>query len=215
MGYNFYRLPLKLLINKNAAQFFTSDGYNMNVYDFDKTIYDGDSTVDFYFFSLSRHKKIIKYFPRLFLAYAKFYIFKKGTKTQFKEKMYSFLQYVTYPDDLTDFWDTHENRLKPWYLEQKRADDVIISASPQFLLEPICEKLDVYLIASRVDKSTGKTQGENCHSQEKVRRFYEEFPNGKIDCFYSDSYSDSPLARIAKKAFIVKKNTLSPWNFDR
>ena len=29
----------------------------MNVYDFDKTIYDGDSTADFYLFSLRRHKK--------------------------------------------------------------------------------------------------------------------------------------------------------------
>ena len=27
----------------------------MNVYDFDKTIYDGDSTVDFFFFSLKRN----------------------------------------------------------------------------------------------------------------------------------------------------------------
>ena len=30
----------------------------MNVYDFDKTIYDGDSTADFYLFSLKRHKGI-------------------------------------------------------------------------------------------------------------------------------------------------------------
>ena len=30
----------------------------MNVYDFDKTIYYGDSTADFYLFCLKRHKKI-------------------------------------------------------------------------------------------------------------------------------------------------------------
>ena len=35
----------------------------MNVYDFDKTIYDGDSTADFYIFSLKRHKKILLLAP--------------------------------------------------------------------------------------------------------------------------------------------------------
>ena len=32
----------------------------MNVYDFDKTIYDGDSSVDFYKFSLKRHPKLAR-----------------------------------------------------------------------------------------------------------------------------------------------------------
>ena len=62
----------------------------MNVYDFDKTIYDGDSTADFYIFSLKRHKKILLLAPSLIGAFLKFYVFKIGTKTQFKEKMYKF-----------------------------------------------------------------------------------------------------------------------------
>ena len=65
----------------------------MNVYDFDKTIYDGDSTADFYIFSLKRHKKILLLAPSLIGAFLKFYVFKIGTKTQFKEKMYKFLKY--------------------------------------------------------------------------------------------------------------------------
>ena len=40
----------------------------MNVYDFDKTIYDGDSTADFYLFSLGRHKKILTLLHPLFSA---------------------------------------------------------------------------------------------------------------------------------------------------
>ena len=31
----------------------------LNVYDFDKTIYDGDSSIDFYLFCLKRKKSII------------------------------------------------------------------------------------------------------------------------------------------------------------
>ena len=36
----------------------------MNVYDFDKTIYDGDSTIDFYLFSIKKDFTLIRYFPK-------------------------------------------------------------------------------------------------------------------------------------------------------
>lgn len=62
----------------------------MNVYDFDNTIYDGDSTADFYLFSIKRHKKIALKLPSLFCAFFNFYVLKNGTKTEFKQKMYRF-----------------------------------------------------------------------------------------------------------------------------
>ena len=58
---------------------------------------------------------------------------------------------------------------------------------------------------------SGKYTGVNCHGKEKVKRFYEAFPNGKIDSFYSDSYSDSPLAEIADKAFMVDGDKIESW----
>lgn len=39
----------------------------MNVYDFDGTIYNGDSSVDIYFFLLKRYPKLIAYFPKQIL----------------------------------------------------------------------------------------------------------------------------------------------------
>ena len=186
----------------------------MNVYDFDKTIYDGDSTADFYLFSLKRHKKILTLAPSLLGSVIKFYVFKKGTKTDFKQVMYRFLRYCDIDRDIADFWEINQSKIKKYYMEQKKSDDVIISASPEFLLEPIIKKLDINtLMASRVDKHTGLYDGINCHGKEKVRRFYEVFPEGKIDEFYSDSYSDTPLAEIADKAYIVKGEELSEWIF--
>jgi HAD superfamily phosphoserine phosphatase-like hydrolase len=186
----------------------------MNVYDFDKTIYNGDSTADFYLFSLKRHKKIITLAPSLISAFIKYYVFKKGTKTDFKQVMYRFLRFCDTDRDIEDFWDINRRKIKKYYLNQKKDDDVIISASPEFLLEPIMSILNIKtLMASRVDKHTGLYDEINCHGKEKVRRFYEKFPNGKIDEFYSDSYSDSPLAEIAGKAYIVKGEKLSEWEF--
>ena len=185
----------------------------MNVYDFDKTIYDGDSTADFYLFSLHRHKKILLLAPSLIGAFVKYYVFRRGTKTDFKQVMYRFLQYVDMNKDLPDFWDTHVGNIKDFYKKQQKKDDVIISASPEFLLAPICQRLGIqYLMASRVDPKTGVYDGINCHGEEKVRRFFEVFSDGMIDEFYSDSHSDDPLAVIAKRAYIVKKESLTDWN---
>lgn len=188
----------------------------MNVYDFDNTIYNGDSTADFYLFSLKRHKKIVLLFPSLILSTIQFYIFKIGTKTDFKEKMYRFLKYCDIQKDVNDFWNKNQNKIKKFYINQKSDDDVIISASPKFLLEPMCKKLGIkYLIASEVSTENYKYSGINCHGKEKVRRFYEVFPNSQIHNFYSDSYSDTPLANLADKAFMVKKNNIFDWKLKR
>lgn len=142
----------------------------MNVYDFDKTIYDGDSTADFYIFSLKRHKKILLLAPSLIGAFLKFYVFKIGTKTQFKEKMYKFLKYCDIQKDINDFWNINIDKIKPFYKNQQQKDDVIISASPEFLLAPICKTLKInYLMASVVDEHTGKYSGINCHGEEKSK----------------------------------------------
>nr|MCR5794918.1 haloacid dehalogenase-like hydrolase [Solobacterium sp.] len=66
-------------------------------------------------------------------------------------------------------------------------------------------------MASPVDMHTGRYSGVNCHGKEKVRRYNEFFKDIQINRFYSDSYSDSPLAEIAEEAFLVKGDRLLPW----
>ncbi|MBO4896853.1 MAG: haloacid dehalogenase-like hydrolase [Clostridia bacterium] len=184
----------------------------MNVYDFDKTIYNGDSTRDFYYFCLRRHPVIIKYLPYQGFMYFRFSLLKNISKTRFKEKFYSFFKCIKNIDDEVNlFWDTHSDNVKKWYLENKNESDLVISASPEFLLTPICKKLGINLIASRVDKLSGKTEGENCYGEEKVNRLKTEHPGFHIEEFYSDSRSDKPLANLAEKAFIVKGNKISKW----
>lgn len=185
----------------------------MNVYDFDQTIYHGDSTVDFYFYCLRRRPWMAYSWPGTAVSFA-LYQAKIFNKTQFKRQMYQFLRAVGNTEQLVaDFWRTHLKNIKPWYIKKtQRADDVIISASPEFLLKPACEQLGIqHLMASRVDPHTGKYTGVNCWGEEKVRRFYEMFGKVPIETFYSDSLSDTPLARLADTAWIVRGNDLIPW----
>ena len=185
----------------------------MNVYDFDNTIYDGDSTVDFYVFCLKRHPSILTLFPRQIWS-AVLYKLGKIAKVRFKETFFCFLQKLEHVDnEVSLFWDVRESRIKRWYCVQKKEDDLIISASPFFLLKDICDRLQIkYLIASPVNPQTGKFEGSNCYGEEKVKEFRRKFPNAEIDKFYSDSVSDAPLAELAHKSYLVKKDAVSYWN---
>jgi phosphoserine phosphatase len=70
------------------------------------------------------------------------------------------------------------------------------------------------LIASRVEAQTGAYDGLNCHGEEKVRRMREQYPELEIAGFYSDSRSDTPLAKLARMAYMVKGDALSPFPLD-
>lgn len=186
----------------------------MNVYDFDKTIYDGDSTFNFYKYCLKKKPWLIFGLITVLVPFVK-YLFGKGTKTDFKEKIYkSFLPKIDREKYLTDFWAKNVKRIKKFYLDTQRTDDIIISASPYFIVKPCIDMLGIkYLYASNVCPDTGVYDGINCHGEEKVRRFDEAgFKREDVEEFYSDSLSDTPLAKISKKAFIVNGEKLIPWD---
>ena len=185
----------------------------MNVYDFDNTIYNGDSTLDFFLFCLKKHPKIIKYIPRQIYGFI-LYKSHKITKKEFKEMFFSFLScLVDAKSDVASFWKKNEQKIKPWYISQRSNTDIVISASPRFLLEMICQELNINdLIASEVDITSGKFSGENCHDEVKVILFRKKYPDSIIDNFYSDSISDLPMAKIATNAYLVKKSVITKWS---
>ena len=184
----------------------------MNVYDFDGTIYAGDSTLDFYKFCLKRHPSIIVCLPRQISSFV-LYKTRIINKLQFKEDFFCFLKKLTdVNQDIDCFWDYHEIKIKTWYRKQMCYDDIILSASPDFLLEEICRRLNIKaLIATKIDKNTGRFNSKNCYGEEKVIRLKKDMPNIKIQCFFSDSYSDTPVAKIAEKAFLVKGEKVIKW----
>ena len=184
----------------------------MNVYDFDGTMYRGDSSVDFYLFSLRRHPSVIALWPRQVAAFFR-YKARKCDKTEMKTVFFSYLQKIPDIDsEVVLFWNSHEKKIYPWYREQKRDDDTVISASPEFLLGEMMKRLELAApIGSRVDKKSGRFLGANCHDKEKVVRFREAHGEAEIDEFYSDSRSDAPLAALAKRAYFIRKGKPEPW----
>ncbi len=186
----------------------------MNVFDFDGTIYDGDSSIDFWLFCIKKQPTLLRFLPKQFLGVF-LYFLGKITKEEFKSRFFLFFSGITNMDVLVkDFWDKKNYKIKIWYKIIKQKNDCIISASPHFLLEEICNRLNIQnLIATDVDKNTGNLLSKNCHGKNKVDFFTNIFGIDYIDCFYSDTDSDFYLAHLAKKAFKVKRNKIIEWRY--
>ncbi|NCB50753.1 MAG: phosphoserine phosphatase [Clostridia bacterium] len=183
----------------------------VNVYDFDKTILPYDSSLAFFRFCAGRYPRAaVLALPGILRA--PLIPLGLSSKTKAKEWWYRYLTMI--PDVETEvalFWEKNFKNINRWYLERRRPDDIIISASPEFLLKLPAEKLGVRLIASRVDRYTGAYEGSNNDGAEKVRRLFLEYPDAKIGEFFSDSNNDTPLALLAEKAWMVEGDILKPW----
>lgn len=184
----------------------------INLYDFDGTIYDGDSTFDFIKYTFKKYPKSMLHIPIIIHNSIKYVLHIQG-KTKMKEKFYGIFKYIDDMDKhLENFWDSHEKNIMSYYLDKKdHSNDIIISASPEFLLKPISKRLKVkYLIASRVDKKTGITDGLNCHDVEKVRRLEEVYDDFVVLETYTDSIkSDTPILMLANRQYVVKHNKVT------
>ena len=186
----------------------------MDVYDFDGTLYRGDSTTDFVKWCIKRHPAVVSTLPLTGLAAIACFGAHAIDKTRFKAVLYRFLPRI--PDvegELERFWRVHEHNISgPCHA---RPGDLVISASPEFLLRDVCARRGLELMASQVDPHTGRVLGRNCSGAEKIVRLQERYPGVIVEHFYSDSHNDDPLAKIAREAFMVNipKSTLIPWPY--
>ncbi len=190
----------------------------MKVYDFDGTIYKKDSSVEFYKYCLRTSMSTLRAAPIQIMGFL-LYIVGIYDKKKFKESFFSFLKYI--PDVrgyVKSFWEEEcsDRCFYDWYIEKKESEDVIISASPAFLVNEAANNLGIrFVIASEVEETTGRFLSENCRGIEKVTRFYRSFPDAVIDEFYSDSRTDDPMAEISKNAFIISDGQPVQWNFSK
>ncbi len=156
----------------------------MNVYDFDGTIYYPDCTISFAIWCANRHPKLwFTFFPK---AVKNLILYKAGKmpRYQMERQFFSFLSMVDdYDVQVEKFWDKHEKRISAWYLAQKKPDDLIISASPACIIEPIARRLGVQYMATEYDPEYNVFLNNLMYAKEKSRYMIDHgFP--VIDNFY-------------------------------
>lgn len=184
----------------------------MNVFDFDNTIYDGESAFDFFVFCVKKYPRMIKFFPRV-ISVVILYKLCRITRDGLLDRMEKYdAEIIRIAGDINrlvkEFWNKNERKVKPFYLKMQRDDDVIISASFDFLLDEIMRRLGIKnCICSKMDLSSGRVT-QLCFRDEKVRLFKAAYPDAQIDSFYTDSMNDLPMMRLARHSYVVKGNKI-------
>ena len=183
----------------------------MNVYDFDKTVFRRESSFLFFRFCAKKHPRLWLRLPLIGL-WALPAALKLCSMKRFKEVLHGYLRSL--PDTealLEEFWDAHEREIPAWLPPLLPQGGLVISASPEFLIQGLCRRLGLEYMGTRMDVSSGRIRGENCRGPEKPRRFRERYPEARVTAFYSDSLADTPMAELAETAWLVRGDALSPW----
>ena len=185
----------------------------MNVYDFDGTIFPGDCSIGFCFWCMKKHPKMWFTFAPKMIGTAIKRITGKIPEYLFQRKFFGYLTMVDdFDEQIVRYWDKNEKKISDWYLKQKKPDDLIISASPTCIIEPIANRLGVKCMATEFDRQFGVFLNNHMYAKEKAKYMIDNgFP--LIENFYSDSLADTPLALCAEKAHLVINNasTVVDW----
>ena len=183
----------------------------MNVFDFDKTIYHVDSTFGFFRYAMRKKPSLLRYLPKV-AAGAFLYFLHIGNRDKAKGLFMSYFEGLEDLSLIEQYWDEHISGIYPWYLQMQQEDDLVISASAEQIVGPACRRLGIRnLIATRMDPATGKLLGKNCKGQQKVEEFRRVCGDARIDRFYSDSLSDTPLALLAGESYLIVNGKPVPW----
>lgn len=189
-----------------------------NLYDFDKTILNKDGSRAFFFYLL-RQKPILfwKFFVMLFLCL--FYVLKIIRIERLKEYLLSPLSHFKDREKvLKEFAEKEKKNCNVYYLKQMRDDDVVCSASAEFLVKALMFEINpkATVIGSNISLKTLKyVEGaKNCKGPNKIEIMKERFKTNSLFCknAYSDSLSDRFMFDIAEQAFLIVKNKPVPYN---
>ncbi len=188
-----------------------------DIYDFDKTIVPFDSGSKFVLFCVIHYPWCIITAP-VILAGLVLSLCKIISFTSFKKVCFMFVPMIPLKKAVKKFWDKYEKTVHPWFYRKNRYR-IIISASPDFLLEDIAKRLEFdELICSRHNAKTGSIIQNNCSKEEKVRRLYELHSKDDIKVIdvYSDSLKfDKPIFSLANgQCYNIVKGEKVPFNYD-
>lgn len=185
----------------------------MRVFDFDNTIYDGESGMDIFLYYLKRDPKgVAKFVPKFmegFLKYKRHVITIDEVKSEYASYVKEYFERIeNIYDDFENFWDINMKNIKSFYPKIQKEDDVVLSACPYCLLSVATKRLGIKnVIATDLNPETGEI-GEICYHDNKVKMFRERYGDVEIDEFYTDSMSDKPMMDISKTVFLVDGDKL-------
>ena len=186
----------------------------MNIYDFDNTIYDGESFFDFFIEYIKVNPVCVRFLPKVMFAFLKYKLGKVTVEQMMTDyapvikKCYC--DYDKWEEFTQKFWDSHMHNIKSFYKEVQKDDDLILTASPELTIREIAKRLGIKnIVCSKIDDKTGQIT-RICMRQNKIKALKEDFGDVEIDDFYTDSIkNDGFFAEYAKRVFLVKGDKIT------
>ena len=189
-----------------------SNKAKLAVFDFDGTLYKGDSFIDFCkFYYLKKPWRLWFFFIQL----GGFLFWKLGllSSTQFKSL---FIQYLFWDSEMEIkrmcqlFWERprnfNETVIERLVFYQKEGYTILVaSASPKLLIEIACLKLHVKHVVGTelIPFKVRHIVMKNCRGPEKFIQVKNAFPEHHLAVAYSDNKDDVELLQQAEQGFWV------------
>ena len=197
---------------------------NLALFDFDGTLYPKDSFTGFIFYTLSkRHivKKGLKILPWIQAYYLKLYpahaMRPRLFQSMFKDISANFLQNLAqeYAQQLIQNLD--QELLQQLRLHQHQGDHIVlVSASIDLYLVPICEFLNIELICTATEIKNGLLTGhyssEDCSCEQKKLRILQQYNLEDYQYIYAygNSEEDLDMLSLADHPYMMGENKSLP-----
>lgn len=184
----------------------------IKVFDFDNTIYRGESSIDFALYMLRYNKRILLFLPDLLwnlISYKLCIVSREKLERRINDAIKVIVRDREELLRLSrSFWLRHSHKLDEHILRLIDEEDLIITAGPFFLIDAIKHRLNTRnLICSEVDWERREVSYFN-FGDNKVKRYRELCGEKKIDRFYTDSFNDKAMMDIAERVFIVRNGNI-------
>ncbi|HSW59378.1 MAG TPA: HAD-IB family hydrolase [bacterium] len=191
-------------------------GRTLALFDFDGTITNRDTFIDFFKFVYGNGKiwiLSVKFFPFIILYFLKMYSGRK-LKELFLKDLIKGWDSAKFEKEAVNYY---ENRLKSILkhsamseiekLKAEGAKIVVVTASAEEWVKPFSNHNGIDLVATKLEMKngfyTGKILGQNCRGEEKVRRISEKYDKSLFDTVlaYGDSSGDKEMLEFATRGF--------------
>lgn len=197
---------------------------NLALFDFDGTLYPKDSFTGFIFYTLSKQhivKKGFKILPWIQAYYLRLYpahaMRPRLFQSMFKGIAANFLQNLAqeYAQQLIQNLD--QELLQQLRLHQQNGDRVVlVSASIDLYLVPICEFLNIELICTATEIKNGLLTGhyssEDCSCEQKKLRILQQYNLEDYQYIYAygNSEEDLDMLSLADHPYMMGENKSLP-----
>ncbi|EPF80269.1 phosphoserine phosphatase [Acinetobacter gyllenbergii] len=194
---------------------------NLALFDFDGTLYPRDSFTGFIFFALSkRHivKRGLKILPWIQAYYLRLYpahaMRPRLFQSMFKDISADVVEQLAQEYALKLIKRLDQDLLQQLQQHQQRGDHIVlVSASVDIYLAPICEFLNIELICTQTEIKdgllTGRYRSEDCSREQKKLRILQQYNLADYQAIYAygNSEEDLDMLSLADYPYMVGRDT--------